>query len=513
MAALTFRITLKQPVLIGKIGAGEENSAISFAYLPGSAIRGMLIRHYVRKHGKIDLAQANATSDRFFDGRISFLNAYPLAADESRTLPTPLSWQVEKDDEDKTAEISDRALPDALDLEMPKRLTAPFCLYRQGEAELYDPARFSGMHNASDTRFVKQKRDSTVFRYDALAAEQSFGGVILCDDEALLKEEIQPLLAPSHSHIGRSRSAGYGQVVIDQIESMTDWSEYQSDDDTGLLVCTFLSDAIVRDNQGQYTTDVRKVAELPNTPQQTFVGADLTGGFNRKWGLPMPQMPVIRAGSVLVFANEPAVKARLQSLVITGIGERRNEGFGRIALNWQGHPQVEQKIPAHPIHGKIDIKLAGEAGTVAQGMVDRLYRTILDNKLTEHLAGKNFVIGGDGVLENTQISRLRIVARRAWHEDNPELFGQFLSDLKSTAKSQFKQARVDNHSLLDWLKAGWENKIWSDYFTIPLSQRPKIGDVTAQDSPQIKREYTARLIDGLCNKTIKGRNPAKEERA
>ena len=76
---------------------------------------------------------------------------------------------------------------------------------------LYSPAFHIGLHNgllaASDKRFVKQENDSTVFRYDALAEGQRFGGVILHNGSPDLLKELQDLLNNKYFRIGRSRSA------------------------------------------------------------------------------------------------------------------------------------------------------------------------------------------------------------------------------------------------------------------------------------------------------------------
>lgn len=504
MAALTFRVTLQQPVLIGRIGSGDENSAQSYDYLPGSALRGMLIQRYIQRYGSIDLTNETPNGTQFFDGQVAFLNAYPLTEKGERTLPTPKSWRVEKEEaECPQADITDLAVADHDLLESPKSPSSPFCLYSRGQAVLYKPERFTGMHNASEERFVKREGESTVFRYDALAAGKYFGGVILADDLDFLKTVCKPLLESGRFSIGRSRSAGYGRVQVDALETHDEWSEYQPEQTGKGLVLTLLSDAVLRDSYGQLTTNVWQAAGLP-TPSDAFIDTDLCGGFNRKWGLPLPQVPVVAAGSVLVFEDEPAIRTQLDRLVASGIGDRRNEGFGRLALNWHRRASVVQDNPPATRSQRRPLKLDGNDNRLARTMVDRLYRAKLDEKLTE-LVVSRLGIREDGAPENSQLSRLRVIVRRAWREDNSDLLPQYLAGLKSTARGQLTQASVDNQRLFDWLENGWKSKIWSDYFTIAESEKPRIGDVIAQETAPLKREYTVRLIDGLCNKTIKGR--------
>ncbi len=69
----------------------------------------------------------------------------------------------------------------------------------------------------------------------------------------------------------------------------------------------------------------------------------MIGGFNRKWGLPLPQALAVRMGSVLVFKDPGCDPTLLDDLEVRGIGERRAEGFGRIAFNRQRVAQLEAK--------------------------------------------------------------------------------------------------------------------------------------------------------------------------
>ena len=147
------------------------------------------------------------------------------------------------------------------------------------------------------------------------------------------------------------------------------------------------------------------------------------------------------------------------------------------------------------------VSLNGTAQTLAKQMVERIYRQELDRKLLKQTAD-SFTIRGK--VPETQLSRLRIIVRRAWREQNPSLVTDFLKNLKSTARNQYLQAQVERKSLLEWLEEGWQkDTLWRDYFYTSPTDLPKIGDVQAQESDAIKLEYSARLVDMLCNQAIK----------
>jgi CRISPR-associated protein Csx10 len=521
MKALTFELHLVQPVLIGQMEAGEENSAISYAYIAGSTLRGALISRYLERHGPLDPVRDPTARRLFFSRDVTYLNLYPATDAGERTLPCPRSWQVEKAlVEEADAPLVDAALGASGSLKNPKAVTKPFyqsCeksverktgeIEKTMQATLYQPKRHTGLHNASDRRFVKQESDSVVFRYEALAAGQSFAGAILSKDASLL-DRIAVLLAPADLFLGRSRSAAYGHVRLAKVTPVDDWQEYQtaSAKDPQWLVVTLLSDAILRDEQGRFTHDITAGTPIQQKAHRSFLATSLTGGFNRTWGLPLPQTPVVCAGSVWVFAREPALQQALTDLVTTGIGERCNEGFGRIAVDLQSYPILEQQAPLPPSVLPTTHTFTGRERTLTQRMVDRLYRTQLQERLLGHLADAGLRISGT-VPENAQLSRLRVIARRVWRERDPALLPAFLDHLKTPAKVQYRRATVGRKSLLQWLQEGWQNEqLWRDYFYIAPTDRPRIGDVTATESADLKLEYSTRLIDALCKKAIQQRN-------
>ena len=66
-------------------------------------------------------------------------------------------------------------------------------------------------------------------------------------------------------------------------------------------------------------------------------------GWNAAQGLPKPDTIALARGSVLLFQCDknlqPEVFSRLAQIESKGIGERRSEGFGRIAVCYPVHYQ------------------------------------------------------------------------------------------------------------------------------------------------------------------------------
>ena len=79
---------------------------------------------------------------------------------------------------------------------------------------------------------------------------------------------------------------------------------------------------------------------------RSFTSYDYVGGWNAAWRLPKETDLVTKMGSVFVF-HTPDIEAwlpKLQALENTGIGNRREEGFGQVLICDRFHLQTRDKI-------------------------------------------------------------------------------------------------------------------------------------------------------------------------
>src|SRR4030067_2925008 len=151
MKALTLKIQLIEPVLVNQLGGGDPNSAIGFNFIPGSAIRGAIIGKYLK--GKHIDANDSEFQRLFLNGSVRFLNAYPQTGINGRSLPTPVSWHKNRDDE-KT--IIDFAIQDVDVNKTWKGVSEPFCFSQEEDGNyqtwLYDPDTQIKIHTARADR-------------------------------------------------------------------------------------------------------------------------------------------------------------------------------------------------------------------------------------------------------------------------------------------------------------------------------------------------------------------------
>jgi len=507
MNALTFQIHLHEPVLVTQVGSGDPNSAVGFDFIPGSVIRGALIAKYLHRKNKKKIDAADKDFRHiFFDGNVRFLNAYlPHIQTEVRTLPTPFSWRREKD---KVDPIYNIALDDSGIEEDSGKIwvlvNKPFCSMWEEvdddgnyQTELFKPATQIKIHTARASRQKVTDGNSTIFRYCSLDSDQNFAGAILADDASDL-DIIKSLFNDGIIlTLGKSHLAGYGRVEIKEVKIKEDWKEYKSvsNNTEKHVIVTLLSDAIVRDNKnGAYVDTLEPIL---GKHVKAFIRTRVQGGFNRTWNLPLPQTLAIQAGSVFVYKNKPGLSNQLKSFETTGIGERLVEGFGRIAVEWNQEDKIIVK-------GSVTSAPDTEELTVDTHLAQRTVNRMMRAKLDEDIIKKVNAISITGDIHNTQLSRMRIVARHAWSENNAGLILQHIDGMKTPARSQFEHVKIEGKSLYEWLKkrARNPNSIWSE-LSVNSNKKLSIGRITPDKTEEMAIEYTVRLVDGVLHKKLK----------
>lgn len=516
MKAIRYRITLLEPALVASFG-GAPDSVEALDYLPGSVLRGVFIGKYLRANRgrELDITDS-ATRRLFFDDSTRFLNGYPLDRLDKRMLPTPRSWRKKKGDENVVFDFAVESKEDDFNA-----AGEPLCSLGEENARLHHPERLLTVHTTRTRRFGramnatkhKLQDDDTpgaVYRYDALAANQVFEAVILCDrneDAGLLKPFIE-----GDIFLGKSRSSGYGRAKIELSDIDDEWQEAPFDKAHNAFIMTLLSDTLMRDQNGSYTTNARVFQRLVSTRlgvelrlRDAFVKSHVVGGFNRKWGLPLPQALALQAGSVLVFETDQApASEKLDALLWQGIGERRAEGFGRIGVNWHTRECLAvDSITASEQTKSADIQQKASR-EIAQQMLERLLRKRLEEKLYGYVA--RFDIKDTPY--KSQLSRVRAVAQQALFGESPDpqLVKTFIQDLRPKARRQFEKARVGSQSLLTWIEESCNQDILQilDFKEEDIPKlRTSDGSLKATISPKIKAEYTLRYIDAVLARAAK----------
>lgn len=527
MPVILVTIKTLQPILATSF-QGDPNSDVSYDYIPGSMIRGALIGRYLHHQGLRELDLADPETQRLFfqSNNTRYLNAYLVTKQEQhRTLPIPRSWYKPKDyeiAEDKVIDVSDLSLEQDDEQESLKVIRDQFCIFEDGCVRLYTPARRINIHNTRDRRKGRSSKredqpssEGAIFRYDALDTGQIFQAVILCENQDI--EFFKQLLSQSDLWLGGSRSAGYGHTQISH-EIKDSWQEFEplgdeENIDAEHLTITLLSDTLLRDTNGQPSADPNLIvdaikatcgSELP-IPERNHIFCSQTyiGGFNRKWGLPLPQVPALAAGTVVVFENATLTDEQIQQLHWQGIGDHRNEGFGRVAINWHRQAKLQVKKPPKSQSASQQPSINPASLPLAQRMAAQLLRQKLDQLLKTEVDHRKLEIGN---ISNSQLSRLQLVARRGISSEpvNLQDICEFLNrdNLTKTALEQFQKTRFKqtNESFYSWLQERLKNpQSW-------IAQPPEIQlstEVKATVDDSLAVEYTLKLIMAVAKQATK----------
>jgi CRISPR-associated protein Csx10 len=563
MKAITFLLHTQQPILATSL-QGDPNSDVSHDYILGSMIRGALIGRYLRqnniKHTDdiLDAQRFPNIKRLFFDAsKTRYLNAYPVDIDKKRTLPIPFSWYKNKgeefseDDDTPVYDFSKISIDDRDEDLSPKLLEEKFCTVSDSDVLLYRVKRRINIHNQRDRKRGKgTDSNGAVFSYDAIDAGQTFQAVILCDSEKD-KIIIESLLELKDIWFGGSQSAGYGHTKIELIPDNSNWSEVEIDLSTRFkqkeyLIITLLSNAILRNECGQCVAEPEVLRqqlskylkkELEFQENGIYASSVIVGGFNRKWGLPLPQTPALAAGSVFVFQKADVNVEQLQQLEEQGIGERRIEAFGRVTVNWLDEYTTEYQV-----------KLATSENQNKQASCKPQSLTRDSFKIAENIAVKLVInklnillmnqVGSTEIrkeaISNSQLSRLMIITRQALSQleleqtkakcqrktivELAEPINSLLQNLPSNARSQFERTQLNtgkrfDEQISEWLQSpnNWINEEWrSNKQTQNLVENGqpfiKIANVQKTIDDYLALEYTLRLIMGITKKTIKEKN-------
>ena len=509
MKAITFLLTTKEPVLATSF-QGDPNSDVSYPYLPGSMIRGALIGRYLKSEGlqSTDILTNETIRRLFFDGTTRYLNAYPNSRRNLRTFPMLLSWRKEKGEELK--DESDRMKvydfsKEKSELNSPKSVGEYFWVKEDGYVRLYSVSRRINIHNSRDRKKGRSTdNEGEIFRYDAIDSNQTFQGVILCEDKD--EKTILDLINQSNIiRLGGSISAGYGQTEITEVTSHSDWNEIIIAPEkraNNTLKITLLSDLIFRDKWGQYVAMPpthllsERLGISLEKPKLAYTNTTLIGGFNRKWGLPLPQVPAVAAGSVFVYENIEISPETIQELEREGIGERRVEGFGRIAINWrleENHfcAKLSEKKYCPSQYQQPELQTE-ESEKLAKKIAERILRQKLDKLLLEQVEPNKL----DGnKMTNNQLSRLMLVARQALDMNSRQPLDLLLEKLTFKARGQYESTKLDTkiRGLLD------NPKEWIEGYLEAVT----IANQTANLTDEIALEYTLRLIMAIAKNAIK----------
>ena len=348
-----YKLLLEEPVKMGK--QGDQSNTETLTYIVGSSVRGAFLSLYINQYypgvqglDKDPESRGELfTETRFSDAWIS-IEGKPL-------FPFPAIYYANKH-KLRAAEQTDEK-GDTVKLEMHCCISdvpeeGEVRLGRNAYCTLGSDSVIQGSVRTEGNLHIAVGRngnDKKMFRYEAISAGQEFCGLIQCRDESAA-DKYKKAIDGRTVYLGGSRGSGYGRCKITSAE-MIDIAEAVSmyglrrKEQPDVLTVLALSNLILLNEDGEESGSIdEKLLEsklgISNVKLvKSYVGTVLTSGYNHTWKSWHMQRAAVSAGSLFVYSYEGMLADEsITKFETMGVGQRKEEGFGRIILN----PDIER---------------------------------------------------------------------------------------------------------------------------------------------------------------------------
>jgi CRISPR-associated protein Csx10 len=323
---IEYTLKLETPVAIVTNTLGNVSETLDF--IPGT----YLLPHLT--------TQLKGISKLVASGDFQVLPA-TIDVNDSRGLPVPRVFSHEKLDEMKVcSRLKEREEALRKNSQM-KPLREGFLAMRDGNFTYAKTPKVLLMHNTVEDDVQRPtKKVVGVFSRQAIRAGTTLRG------ELRFKGELQNLAQPavntdSSVRLGTSKKDDYGLATLHCGTIKEDAANPQIID--GKLIVYFETDVLLR-NQNLRQTNLAEClraqlesvlkASLIEESERSLIQMRRIESWHEGWGLPRPTLSAIAAGSVVTFKVDGTIdQEKLKDLELSGIGERRGEGYGRVRFN------------------------------------------------------------------------------------------------------------------------------------------------------------------------------------
>lgn len=318
-----------EPLRIADDNISQSGQTVSLRYVPGSSIRGYIINRLARQQ---DFEQYKKV---LLSDKVRFSNAY-LYADGKELIPSLKGFYEDKKAIDAMSgkkKIQNVVVGGEFSEGYKRASLGRFC------CPAGDTLQYYNVETGADMKILLKKKgnDQKVFRNEYIEEGNCFSGYIAIEDESVVKmitEAFEPVIM-----LGNARSQGFGKCKIleTKIEDMMPYQEYVFHRDCSKeCYMVLLSHTAMRDQWGEYcglnlSTLEQKMGVTDLKIQYCATSTVDIRGYNRNWGVKIPSVRMYEQGSVfkLTFTGTLTVE-KMNDLMQSGIGVRKNEGFGQI---------------------------------------------------------------------------------------------------------------------------------------------------------------------------------------
>lgn len=384
-----------QPIRIADNEKSQGGQTDTLRYIPGSTVRGIVINTLIKQDEFFAKYK-----QVLFSEKIQFLNANPLIGGKAMFAPLKGFY------EDKKETTGRKKLENVLMGEIShgvKRSYLGSCCRVEDDTILYSNVQLGEELNINIGREGKKN----IFRNQYLKANQKFEGYIVLHEAVgkTVAEYILKVFEQGIIYIGNKKGSGYGACrCIDlKLCEGVPYGEIRTQKDTKDFYLIMLSNTTMLNQYGQnagiYLPELERSLGCRKLELERCASSVVeVHGFNRVWKGESPSTVMYAAGSVFhIKASEIISEEKFRALETIGIGIRRNEGFGQIAI-FGGYERIQYKMPIslenkprnQEYFSKDRIDISQEIEIAAKGLADLRIR----RQMEKYIVNQPLKLGG-----------------------------------------------------------------------------------------------------------------------
>lgn len=457
MHKIRYQVKILSPVLFST-QSGDMNMTATLDYIPGSAILGVLAGRYIQIKNLKEAHKDDEFYNWFLSLGIIFSNAYPCK-DSKKYLPVPFSIQIKKNDEWKNGRKTTDLLRNHLDPKEQMETINGYCNIVDDTIQKFSPSKSLNFHHARPDRIKGHSTEGLIFNYESIDPGQLFEGEII-GDETVLKKFVELIGNEFPIKLGRSRTAQYGQAELKILSEQPEKIEIEDKLENEIYL-TFLSPTILYNENGFPSTSLKSLARYLSEAlgirqdqimiEKSFKKPVEIENFIAVWKLKKPSEVAFEAGSCFLIQIDgwnDSIKSKLIELQKDGIGERRGEGFGRIALNrWHKENSYTVKKSDKTEIEKPGGSIPKRTAEIFKEVIKENWRKVIERKALDEY--KEF--SKHNPPTNSLLGRLEMMLENAG--DIEQFLGQLLK-LRKTARDKLEGCRGKDITLLELIEKG-----------------------------------------------------------
>ena len=488
MRTIEYTLETKTPIIL-TYSSSDENTIQTRDYIPGYVTLGALATQYLKNRKPDENFQRLFLTEetRFCDATISKKDSQP-------TFIAPMAIQKQKD-------IEKYYFMPKNEEKINSSAISKYLLKTEKGYEILTPEK--GIHFHINTAIKEKDEEGGIFHYEFIKSGQYFKGIIKCED--YLYNDLSTFLDTLQTiHIGRSKNTEYGSVQFSYKEHPQELPTIKAKS----LTFFFTTPVILRNEYGYYEPSLElleqelKIDAPYKITNQYFKTMDIEN-YRSIWGMKTPVVKAFQPGSSFTMQfteppNETAIQ-RIHQLLEKGIGCRKNEGFGEIAII-----DIEEKNI--PIYSQTKKENNYQKPKKTPPFMEKVINKITETELLKVIDEK-VLFDGEAIREknseriptNSLLSKIEMMVKDS---QNFEAFKtNKIQRLRTHATKQLEKCRTNNGTLYQILNG--DQSILFD-----LNEVREYLPNIEERSKEFK--YTQRYISGLMRRLRKIQKEKKD---